>query len=49
VLYPIVAVFLILWLLGITLNIAGSSIHVLLVIAVGVVVANFVIRRARAS
>jgi hypothetical protein len=41
-LWTIVAVLLILWLLGFTLNIAGSLIHVLLVVALVMVVINLV-------
>ena len=45
----IVAVFLILWLLGFVLHIAGSAIHVLAVIALVVLVVDFVGRgKARA-
>lgn len=48
-LYPIVAIFLILWLLGFTLNIAGSLVHLLLVIAIAVVIVNLVTRRPRSN
>jgi hypothetical protein len=44
-LYSIVAIFLILWLLGFTLHIAGSLIHLLLVIAVAVFIVQLVTRR----
>jgi hypothetical protein len=44
-LYTIVAIFLILWLLGFTLHIAGSLIHLLLVIAVVIFLANLVMGR----
>ena len=44
----IVAVFLILWLLGFVLHIAGNLIHLLVVVALIVVVVDFVTRgRAR--
>jgi hypothetical protein len=41
-LYTIVAIFLILWLLGFSLHIAGSLIHLLLVIAVVIFLVNLV-------
>jgi Family of unknown function (DUF5670) len=41
-LWTIVAVFLILWLLGFTLHIGGSLIHLLLVVALVVFVINLV-------
>jgi len=41
----IVAVFLILWLLGFVLHIAGSLIHVLAVVALIVLIFDFVGRR----
>jgi hypothetical protein len=44
-LYTIVAIFLILWLLGFSLHIAGSLIHVLLVIAIVVFLANLLTGR----
>ena len=44
-LFAIVAIFLILWLLGFTLHIAGSLIHLLLVIAVVVLIAGLIRRR----
>ena len=43
-LFAIVAIFLILWLLGFTLHIAGSLIHLLLVIAVAVFIVGLVRR-----
>lgn len=45
VIYTIVAIFLILWLLGFSLHIAGSLIHLLLVIAVVIFLANLVMGR----
>jgi hypothetical protein len=39
-LWTIVAILLILWLLGFTLNLAGGVVHVLLVIAIIVVIVN---------
>jgi hypothetical protein len=45
----IVAVFLILWLLGFALHIAGNLIHLLVVVALVVLVIDFVFRgRAKA-
>jgi hypothetical protein len=44
-LWTIVAIFLILWLLGFTLHIGGSLIHLLLVVAVVVFVINLVTGR----
>jgi hypothetical protein len=44
-LWTIVAIFLILWLLGFTLHIGGSLIHLLLVLAVVVFVINLVTGR----
>jgi hypothetical protein len=44
-LWTIVAVFLILWLLGFSLSIAGNLIHLLLVAALVVFVINLVNRR----
>ena len=41
-LWTIVALFLILWLLGFSLSIGGSMIHLLLVVALVVVVINLV-------
>ena len=41
-LWTLVAVFLILWLLGFTLSIGGSLIHLLLVVALVVFVINLV-------
>jgi hypothetical protein len=41
-LWTIVAIFLILWLLGFTLSIAGNLIHLLLLAALVVVVINLV-------
>jgi hypothetical protein len=48
-LWTIVAVFLILWLLGFSLSIGGSLIHLLLVIAVVVLVINLVSGRRGAA
>lgn len=39
-LWTIVAILLILWLLGFSLHIAGSLVHILLVVAIIVVVVN---------
>jgi hypothetical protein len=44
-LWAIVAILIILWLLGFITNIAGSIIHVLLVIALIVIVYNLVVGR----
>jgi len=44
-LWTIVAVFLVLWLLGFSLSIGGSLIHLLLVLALIVVVINLVTGR----
>jgi hypothetical protein len=44
-LWTLVAVFLILWLLGFTLSIGGSLIHLLLVVALVIVVINLVTGR----
>ena len=41
-LWTLVAVFLILWLLGFSLSIGGSLIHILLVVALILVVVNLV-------
>ena len=41
-LWTIVAIFLILWLLGFSLSIGGSLIHLLLVVAIVVMVINLV-------
>ena len=47
-LWTIVAVLLVMWLLGFSLNIAGGLIHILLVIALVVLIINLVSgRRAR--
>jgi hypothetical protein len=47
-LWTIVAVLLVMWLLGFSLNIAGGLIHLLLVIALVVLIINLVSgRRAR--
>ena len=47
-LWTIVAVLLILWLLGFSLHIAGSLIHLLLVIALVIVVINLISGRRTA-
>jgi hypothetical protein len=47
-LWTIVAVLLILWLLGFSLHIGGSIIHILLVIAVVMVLVNLISGRKRA-
>lgn len=44
-LWTIVAVLLILWLLGFTLHVAGSLIHLLLVVALVIFVVNLVTKR----
>jgi hypothetical protein len=44
-LWTIVAIFLILWLLGFSLNIGGGLIHLLLVVALVVFIFNMVSRR----
>jgi len=44
-LWTLVAIFLILWLLGFSLSIGGSLIHLLLVVALVVFVVNMVSRR----
>jgi len=44
-LFTIIAILLILWLLGFSLHIAGSLIHVLLVIALIVFIANMLSSR----
>jgi hypothetical protein len=44
-LWTIVAIFLILWLLGFSLSIGGSLIHLLLVLALIVVIINLVTGR----
>ena len=41
----IVAIFLILWLLGFVLHIAGNLIHLLVVVALVVLVIGFIARR----
>ena len=46
-LWTLVAVFLILWLLGFSLSIGGSLIHLLLVVALVLFVINLVSGRAR--
>jgi hypothetical protein len=47
-LWTIFVILLILWLLGFTLHIAGSLIHILLVIAVAVLIFNLVTGSRRA-
>jgi len=47
-LWTIIVVLLILWLLGFSLHVAGSLIHLLLVVAVVVLVINLVGGRSRA-
>lgn len=47
-LWTIIAVFLILWLLGFTMHIGGSLIHLLLVLALVVFVINLVTGRSAA-
>jgi Family of unknown function (DUF5670) len=46
--WGIVAVFLILWLLGISLHVAGSLIHLLLLVAIVVLIADLLGARRRA-
>jgi hypothetical protein len=48
-LWTVVAVFLILWLLGFSLSIAGSLIHLLLVAALVVIVINLLTGRRGAA
>jgi len=48
-LWTIVAVFLILWLLGFSLSIGGSLIHLLLVVALVIVVINLLTGRRGAA
>jgi hypothetical protein len=48
-LWTIVALFLILWLLGFSLSIGGSLIHLLLVVALAVFVINLVTARRGAA
>jgi hypothetical protein len=44
-LYTILVILLILWLLGFSLHVAGSLIHLLLVIAVVIFIANLLMGR----
>ena len=46
-LWVVFAVILILWLLGFSLHIAGSFVHLLLVVAVVILVVNLLIGRRR--
>jgi hypothetical protein len=46
-LYTVVVVLIILWLLGLVTHIAGSLIHLLLVIALVVLIFNFISGRKR--
>jgi len=46
-LWTIIVVLFVLWLLGFTIHIGGSLIHLLLVIAVILIVYNLVVGRAR--
>jgi len=46
-LWMMVAVLLILWLLGFSLHVAGSLIHILLVVALVVIIYNLVANRRR--
>ena len=48
-LWTLVAVFLILWLLGFSLSLGGSLIHLLLVVALVIVVINLVSGRRGAA
>jgi hypothetical protein len=48
-LWTIVAIFLILWLLGFSLHVGGSLIHLLLVVAVVIFVINLVTGRRGAA
>jgi hypothetical protein len=48
-LWTIVAIFLILWLLGFSLSIGGSLIHLLLVVALVIVVINLLSGRRGAA
>lgn len=47
ILYAIAVVLIVLWLLGLVLNIGGGLIHLLLVIAVIVIVYNLITGRTR--
>jgi hypothetical protein len=47
-LWALVVLLLLLWLGGFTLNVAGSLIHLLLVIAVIVAIYNLIVTRGRA-
>jgi hypothetical protein len=49
VLWTLVAVFLILWLLGFSMSVGGSLIHVLLVVALVMVVVNLLNGRKGAA
>jgi hypothetical protein len=44
-LWTIVVILVVLWLLGLVLNVAGGLIHVLLIIAIIVVLYNLFVRR----
>jgi hypothetical protein len=44
-LWAIVVILVVLWLLGLVLNIAGGLIHILLIIAIVVVLYNLFVRR----
>jgi len=45
----IVAIFLVLWLLGFVLHIAGNLVHLLVVVALGLLIIDFLVRgRAKA-
>jgi len=46
-LYTVVVILIILWLLGLVTHIAGSLIHLLLVIALVVLIFNFISGRKR--
>ncbi len=46
-LYTVVVVLIILWLLGLVTHIAGSLIHLLLVVALVVLIFNFISGRKR--
>ena len=48
VLWALVVILVVLWLLGLVLNIATGFIHILLVIALIVIVYNLVVRRRSA-
>ncbi len=48
ILYAVAVVLVVLWILGLVLHILGGAIHILLVLAVIVVLYNFITGRRRA-